>query len=74
MLKWITDYIRYVENRPQDFNQFIKDNVRQIKELLTRPYVYYKEADPLAFRDFARLFKHRDSLRENGGKTHSLFR
>lgn len=62
MLKWITDYIRYVENRPQDFNQHIKDNVRQIKELITRPYVYYKEADPLAFRDFARLFKHREGV------------
>ena len=37
MLTWITDYISYVENRPQDFNNDVKNNVRQIKELLSRP-------------------------------------
>lgn len=62
MLKWITDYIRYVENRPQDFNEFIKDNVRQIKELISRSEIFYKEADPLAFQEFARMFKHREGV------------
>ena len=42
MLKWITDYIRYVENRPQDFNEHVKNNVRQIKELISRKEIFYK--------------------------------
>lgn len=62
MLRWITDYIRYVENRPQDFNEHIKNNVRQIKELISRKDVFYKEADPIAFRDFARMFHHREGI------------
>lgn len=62
MLKWITDYIKYVENRPQDFNRDVKDNVRQIKELISRKTVFYKEADPIAFENFARLFKHREGI------------
>jgi phage terminase large subunit-like protein len=60
MLKWITDFIKVVENRPQDFCLDIKDNVRQIKELISRKNIYYKEADPIAFQKFARLFKHRE--------------
>jgi phage terminase large subunit-like protein len=60
MLKWIIDYIRYVENYPQNFNENIKNNVRQIKELISRKNIYYKEADPIAFQKFARLFKHRE--------------
>jgi phage terminase large subunit-like protein len=60
MLKWITDYIKYVNNRPQDFNEDIKNNVRQIEELLSRKNIYYKESDPIAFKKFARLFKHRE--------------
>jgi phage terminase large subunit-like protein len=60
MLKWITDYFKYVENRPQDFNEDIKNNIRQIKELISRKNIYYKEADPIAFEKFARLFKHRE--------------
>ena len=62
MLKWITDYIKYVEARPQDFNIWVKNNVRQIKELIARPNIFYKEADPLAFRDLARMFKHREGI------------
>ena len=62
MLKWITDYIRYVENRPQDFNEHVKNNVRQIKELISRKEIFYKEADPIAFRDFARMFRHREGV------------
>ncbi|MBQ8323221.1 MAG: hypothetical protein IJX91_04570 [Clostridia bacterium] len=60
MLRWITDYIRHVENHPQEFNEDVKNNVRQIKELISRKNVYYKEADPLAFQDFARMFRHRE--------------
>ena len=60
MLNWITGFIKIVENRPQDFNFDIKDNVRQIKELISRKNIYYKEADPKAFQKFARLFKHRE--------------
>lgn len=60
MLSWITTYIKYVENRPQDFNNDVKNNVRQIKELLSRPNIEYKEADPIAFEEYARLFKHRE--------------
>ena len=60
MLKWITDYIRYAENRPQDFNLDVKNNVRLIKELLSRKNIFYKEADPIAFEKFARMFKHRE--------------
>jgi phage terminase large subunit-like protein len=62
MLRWITDYIKSVENRPQDFNQDVKDNVRQIKELLSRKTIFYKEADPIAFEKFAKLFKHREGM------------
>ena len=54
MLSWIADYIKYVENRPQDFNNDVKNNVRQIKELLSRPNIVYKEADPIAFEEYAR--------------------
>ncbi|HHW90843.1 MAG TPA: hypothetical protein GX745_08095, partial [Clostridiales bacterium] len=60
MLKWINDYIKIVENRPQDFCLDIKDNVRQIKELISRKNIFYKEADPIAFQKFARMFKHRE--------------
>jgi phage terminase large subunit-like protein len=60
MLKWITDFIKHVENRPQDFNRDVKDNVRQIKELISRKNIYYKEADPIAFVKFAKLFKHNE--------------
>ena len=62
MLKWITDYIKYVEKRPQDFNRDVKDNVRQIKELLSRKNIFYKEADPIAFEQFCRLFRHREGV------------
>ena len=62
MLNWITDFIRYVENRPQDFNEHVKNNVRQIKELIARPNVFYKEADPLAFEEFAKMFRHREGI------------
>lgn len=60
MLRWITDYIRYVENRPNEFNDDVKNNVRQIKELISRKDIYYKEADPLAFQQVARMFRHRE--------------
>lgn len=60
MLRWITDYIRYVENRPKEFNEDVKNNVRQIKELLSRKDIFYKEADPLAFQQVARMFRHRE--------------
>ena len=60
MLRWITDYIRYVENHPKEFNEDVKNNVRQIKELISRKDVYYKEADPLAFQSLARMFRHRE--------------
>jgi len=62
MLKWITDYCKLVENRPQDFCTDIKDNVRLIKELISRKNVFYKEADPIAFQKFARMFKHREGV------------
>lgn len=62
MLKWITDYIKYVEKRPQDFNRDVKDNVRQIKELISRKTIFYKEADPIAFESFCRYFKHREGV------------
>lgn len=62
MLKWITDYIKYVEKRPQDFNRDVKDNIRQIKELISRKNIVYKEADPIAFEQFCRMFKHREGI------------
>lgn len=62
MLKWITDYIHYVENRPQDFGNDVKNNIRQIKELISRPNIEYKEADPVAFEKYVRLFKHREGV------------
>ena len=62
MLKWITDYIRYVERHPREFGKLIKDNVRQIKELLSRPDIFYKEADPIAFQKFAEMFRHREGI------------
>lgn len=60
MLRWITDYIRYVENRPKEFNEDVKNNVRQIKELISRKDIFYKEADPIAFQEVARMFRHRE--------------
>lgn len=62
MRKWIDDYVRYVEKHPREFGRLVKDNVRQIKELLSRPDIYYKEADPIAFRDFALIFRHREGI------------
>lgn len=62
MLKWIQEYIKYVEKRPQDFNRDVKDNIRQIKELIGRKNIYYKEADPIAFEKFCRMFKHREGV------------
>ena len=62
MLKWIADYIDYVEKRPQDFNKDVKCNIRQIKELISRKNIVYKESDPIAFEKFCRLFKHREGV------------
>lgn len=62
MLKWITDYCDYVDEHPQNFNRDVKNNIRQIKELISRKDIYYKEADPIAFNDFAQLFKHREGI------------
>jgi len=62
MLKWIQDYIQYVEKRPQDFNNNVKNNIKQIKELLSRPNVEYKVSDPVAFEQFAKMFKHREGV------------
>ena len=60
MLKWITDYISYYEKHPLEFNRDVADNIRQIKELISRKDIFYKEADPIAFEKFCRMFKHRD--------------
>ena len=62
MLAWIQTYIQYVEKRQQDFNRDVKDNVRQIKELLKRKTIVYKEADPLAFEKLCGMFKHREGV------------
>ena len=58
MLKWVTDYIDYVKNNPQNFNKYIKQNTKLIEKLLTRKDIFYKEADPIAFEKFCRYFKH----------------
>lgn len=62
MLKWVQDYIRYVEKHPLSFNRDVRDNIRQVKELLSRKSIVYKEADPIAFEQFCRLFKHREGI------------
>ena len=62
MLKWVQDYIKFVENHPLNFNRDVKDNIRQIKELISRKNIVYKEADPIAFEKFCRLFKHREGV------------
>lgn len=63
MLKWITTYIEYVAKHPQDFNKDVKDNVRQVKELISRKDIFYKEADPVAFEELCRTcFKHREGV------------
>lgn len=62
MLKWIQTYIQYVEKNPLNFNRDVRDNVRQIKELISRKNIYYKEADPIAFEKFCRMFKHREGV------------
>lgn len=62
MLKWIKDFIDRVEKNPQNFCKDVKDNVRQIKELISRKGIYYKEADPIAFEQFCRFFKHREGV------------
>ncbi len=62
MLKWVTDYIKYAEKHYSNFNRDVKDNIRQIKELISRKTIFYKDADPLAFEQFCRLFKHREGV------------
>lgn len=62
MLKWIKDYISYHEKHPLEFNRDVADNIRQIKELISRKDIYYKEADPIAFEKFCRMFKHREGV------------
>lgn len=63
MLKWITDYISYVKKHQQDFNRDVKDNVRQIEELIKRKDIVYKDADPTAFEELCRTcFKHREGV------------
>lgn len=72
MLKWITDYIKLVESRPQDFNRDVKDNIRQVKELISREDIFYKESDPFAFEKFALLHRHTEG--EWGGQPIRLSR
>lgn len=62
MIEWVTDYIKYVETHPQDFNKDVKDNIRQIKELLSRKSIHYKKADPVAFEEFSKMFQHREGV------------
>ena len=63
MLKWITDYISHVKKHAQDFNRDVKDNVRQIEELIKRKDIVYKDADPTAFEELCRTcFKHREGV------------
>lgn len=62
MLKWIQTYIQHVEKHPLNFNRDVRDNIRQIKELISRKSIVYKEADPIAFEQFCRLFKHREGV------------
>lgn len=63
MLKWITTYIEYVKKHQQDFNRDVKDNVRQIEELIKRKDIVYKDADPTAFEELCRTcFKHREGV------------
>lgn len=62
MLCWITDYIEYVDTHPQEFNKDVKNNIKQIKELIKRKGIVYKQADPLAFEEFAKMFKHREGV------------
>lgn len=60
MREWIDDYVKYVEQRPQDFNKDIKNCIKQVKELLSRKDIAYKQADPVSVFEFAKLFKHRE--------------
>ena len=62
MLKWIKDYISYYEKHPLEFNRDVADNIRQIKELISRKDIFYKEADPIAFEKFCKMFKHREGV------------
>ena len=63
MLKYITDYIKYVEKYPLNFNRDVRDNIRQIKELISRKNIFYKEADPNCFIQFCETcFKHREGV------------
>lgn len=63
MIEWINEYIKRVETRPSDFNIDIKNNIRQIKELISRKDIVYKEGDPLAFEEFCKkAFKHREGI------------
>lgn len=63
MLKYITDYIKYVEKYPLNFNRDVRDNIRQIKELISRKNIFYKESDPNCFIQFCETcFKHREGV------------
>lgn len=60
MLCWINDFVKKVEQNPRNYNENIKNNIRQIKELISRKDIFYKEADPISFYKFAKLHKHRE--------------
>ena len=72
MVEWITNYIDYVENRPQDFNDNVKNNVRQIKALLRQPEIEYKDGDVKAFVEYCKYFIQEEG--EWAGKPISLNR
>ena len=60
------------------FAEDIKDNVRQIKELISRKNILQR-SDPIAFQEFARLFKNhgrafgQGSLLDNKAGTKTIY-
>lgn len=60
MLKWITDFFEYVDKHPKEYNRNVKNNVRQTKALLKERWITYKKSDPIAFEEFAMLFRHQE--------------
>ena len=48
MLKWVQDYIRYVEKHSLNFNRDVRDNIRQIEEFRNVTELL----DPLEYEDY----------------------
>lgn len=60
MLNYITDFHSYVKSHPNQFSKSIKDLCSMLDKLLKEKWIFYKEADVIAFEKFCGWFKHEE--------------